>query len=474
MTDELVQTEGVIDLVTQIKALKKDLALLCAQYDESAAEFLSSRDALMSLVQDQGKFQIPEPKPFGSARSAKELENFLWDMEQYFTTALVAEIDKLNITMMYLIGDAKLWWCTRNADDESTGRPKIDTWNKLKKEMRDQFLPSNASWNARDKLKRLRQMGTIHDYIKEFTSLMKNVKDLPSAIDVADSLVDFCSTRSDSNIPSSLKSKKKTENKWKGKKYGHNDKGDMRKAPTNIGNAKNKGKDGNSKGCWICGGPHLAKSCLNHKRVNAMIAINVNQDGGDEVVATLANSLGLSLNHISLLNIVGESSKLFNNHHAALIHFEMKVDGNCMILVVDTRATHTFVDAKVAAKHGLKLKKSPSFVQTVSSKAQAVIAMAYDVQMVIGSWTGKHILMVMPLRDFEVILGIDFLRKFYFVPFPHLDGVMIRDETNPSFIKASYPYGEVKKGKNKGPINSAISVEKGLKRGAETFLAAMI
>ncbi|PHT36847.1 hypothetical protein CQW23_24547 [Capsicum baccatum] len=100
--------------------------------------------------------------------------------------------------------------------------------------------------------------------------------------------------------------------------------------------------------------------------------------------------------------------------------------------------------------------------------------MAYDVQMVIGSWTGKHNLMAMPLGDFEVILGIDFLRKFHFVPFPHLNGVMIEDEANPSFIKASNSYGEVKKGKSKGPIISAISIEKGLKKGAETFLTAMI
>ena len=66
-------------------------------------------------------------------------------MEQYFTTARVPETDKLNITIMYLTGDAKLWWRTRNADDVSAGRTRIDTWDKLMKEMCDQFLHSNAS-----------------------------------------------------------------------------------------------------------------------------------------------------------------------------------------------------------------------------------------------------------------------------------------------------------------------------------------
>ena len=80
---------------------------------------------------ESSKVKIQEPKAFSGARSAKELENFIWDMEQYFTTARVPDADKLNITTMYLTGDAKLWWRTRNADDVSVGLPRIDTWDKL-------------------------------------------------------------------------------------------------------------------------------------------------------------------------------------------------------------------------------------------------------------------------------------------------------------------------------------------------------
>ena len=66
------------------------------------------------------------------------------------------DADKLNITTMYLTSYAKLLWRTRNADDVSAGRSRIDRWDKLIKKMCDQFLPSNASWLARDKLKSLR------------------------------------------------------------------------------------------------------------------------------------------------------------------------------------------------------------------------------------------------------------------------------------------------------------------------------
>ena len=41
------------------------------------------------------------------------------------------------ITSMYLLGDAKLWWRTCVEDDVDAGRRKIDSWEALKKELKD-------------------------------------------------------------------------------------------------------------------------------------------------------------------------------------------------------------------------------------------------------------------------------------------------------------------------------------------------
>ncbi|KAL0358226.1 UNVERIFIED_CONTAM: hypothetical protein Scaly_1508300 [Sesamum calycinum] len=54
------------------------------------------------------KVKVPDPKPFGGARSAKELENFLWDMETYFQVARIPEAEKVSITSIYFTSDAKL------------------------------------------------------------------------------------------------------------------------------------------------------------------------------------------------------------------------------------------------------------------------------------------------------------------------------------------------------------------------------
>ncbi|KAK4385672.1 hypothetical protein Sango_2691200 [Sesamum angolense] len=142
---------------------------------------------------------------------------------------------------MYLIGDVKLWWRTRLSNDASANRDKIETWDVLKNELKDQFLPCNTSWLAKESLQKLNHAGTLRDYVKEFGSLMMDVrdmseedklfnflsglqiwaqtelrcqvvKDLPSAIAAIDRLVDFRVTSS-----SDPEKKKKDSGKEKGK-----------------------------------------------------------------------------------------------------------------------------------------------------------------------------------------------------------------------------------------------------------------
>lgn len=55
--------------------------------------------------------------------------------------------------------------------------------------LHEKFLPSNSSWVARDRLKWLKQVGSIWDYVKEFSSLMLDILN----ISVKDKLHNFIS-----------------------------------------------------------------------------------------------------------------------------------------------------------------------------------------------------------------------------------------------------------------------------------------
>ena len=48
----------------------------------------------------------------------------------------------------------------------------------LKKELKDQFLPTNTAWMAHESLKSLKQSKTVRDYVNEFSSVILDIKDM--------------------------------------------------------------------------------------------------------------------------------------------------------------------------------------------------------------------------------------------------------------------------------------------------------
>ncbi|KAK4359623.1 hypothetical protein RND71_021852 [Anisodus tanguticus] len=194
LTDD---ADSLVDILSQIHGINTELVDLKNANENLQMEVVVLRKAVAStgLSSDNRntKVRILEPKAFNGSKSAKELENFLWDMEQYFSTARVAETDK-------------------------------------------------------------------------------------------------------------HKEKAETMGEWR------NEEGRM---VADVGNSKNKRNPSSDKGCWSCGGPHLARSCPSPGWVNAMTAGDVppeeEERGG--VVTALVNPLGLLLNNqISIVDTVGESS----------------------------------------------------------------------------------------------------------------------------------------------------------------------
>ena len=63
-------------------------------------------------------------------------------------------------------------------DDADAGRGKIDSWEVLKKELKDQFFSNNTAWVVRDFLKKLKHIGTVREYVNTFSSLMLDIKNM--------------------------------------------------------------------------------------------------------------------------------------------------------------------------------------------------------------------------------------------------------------------------------------------------------
>ena len=73
--------------------------------------------------------------------------------------------------------DAKVWW-RKKYDDLQHKRCIIATWDDLKRKIKTQFFPENVTYLARCQLRELKQTGTVREYVKKFSGLMLDIKDM--------------------------------------------------------------------------------------------------------------------------------------------------------------------------------------------------------------------------------------------------------------------------------------------------------
>nr|TKR74271.1 hypothetical protein D5086_0000296720 [Populus alba] len=378
---------------------------------------------------------------------------------------------------MYLSGDVKLWCRNRIKDDLSAGHPKIETWERLKKELKEQFLPNNTSWLARDDLKKLKQDKSPW---AQAELRRQNVKDLSSAIAAADSLVNFKTVTRDGSVavPSRFKTRDKRDERRKTKKFGGGgykpgfDKGKGKQADVQQSRDSNKP----NAGCFICGGPHYARECPKKERLNAILVGDSEQE---EIVTHINPMRVLNCLVAEMQDSVAESSLVETDLAQidvlqqgksgavdTLMYVKIRVNDREIVAMLDSGATNTFVADRLVTQLGLRLSNIQTSMKAVNAKAQRILGMAYGVSVVLDKWQGKQDLFVVTLDDFDVILGLDFLKKAKIALMPHLNGILLANELCPCH-KALMAESR----KEGSSLVSAIAINKALKKGGEVFLA---
>lgn len=444
-----VPSQGIREQIQELReALHREREL-------RESDTLLLRQALRNTsTPESRKLKVPEPQPFQGKRNAKHLENFLFDMEQYFEAAKIADADKVSITSMYLSDDAKLWWRTRVNDTMSSGRPPVETWEDLKKELKDQFLPGNTAWVAREAIRRLKQTGSIREYIKEFTSLMldipsmgeedklfnfitglqpwaqvelrrRGVKDLPAAIAAADALVELRGDKQEEPAKKAHgKDKKYKSDKLKGRvshqsSLEEKDRSEFEKGAGEETSRKDSKKD---RGCFICGKPHLARDCPKKEKLNALMQ---EADSSDEEEPLRA----------APLQLLGALSAEKRSSETGLIYVDVELEGKTVVALVDSGATHSFLSDRIAKQFELQVRYLDTRVKPVNSRSQQVAGIARHVKTKIGAWEGSVNFTIISIDDFDAILGIDFFVKASAVLTPHMKGMLIHDPKQPCFIQ---------------------------------------
>ncbi|KAK3017208.1 hypothetical protein RJ639_007763 [Escallonia herrerae] len=118
---------------------------------------------------------------------AEELDDFIkervthftkwevqWHLERYFEALDIDdEKEKVQTVVMYLNDTAALRWRLRYTD-----RCDIKTWEKFTGELQRQLYPESIENMVMINLRRLRQKGRIHKYVKEYSALMLKIPEM--------------------------------------------------------------------------------------------------------------------------------------------------------------------------------------------------------------------------------------------------------------------------------------------------------
>ncbi|KAA0063712.1 uncharacterized protein E6C27_scaffold329G002350 [Cucumis melo var. makuwa] len=404
------------------------------------------------------RVKISEPKPFCGARDAKALENYIFDLEQYFrATNTVTEEAKVTLATMHLSEDAKLWWRSRFVDMQE-GRCAIDTWDALKRELRSQFFPENP-W-AKTKLYKQR------------------VQDLTSVYAAAERLFDLSNDSQDTRRHPSSSSGGSRNNRPSSPKTTGGDRrfnGDRRSHQSNTGNSwqgpSNQNVSNRPLSCFICKGPHMARECPNKTAFNAfqtsLASDSDNQQNQTEREVDQTEEvdnprMGPLKFLSSLQKKVGETNTPVER---GLMYVHTWISEKpTKSTMVDSGATHNFITEAEAKRLNLRWEKDAGRMKAVNSAALPIIGLVKRTMIRLGGWSGLVNFVVVKMDDFDVVLGMEFLLEHQVIPMPLAKCFVITGPT-PSVVQTDLRQPDGLK------MISAMQLKKGLSRDEPTFMA---
>uniref|UniRef100_A0A803MT59 Ty3 transposon capsid-like protein domain-containing protein n=1 Tax=Chenopodium quinoa TaxID=63459 RepID=A0A803MT59_CHEQI len=474
----------------ELLALKKENELL----KEELTSLKRTTVAGGATIQVGPKVEIPKPPKYHGKRDAREIDNFLWSIERYFEAVhLEEDASKINAVTMYLGDDAILWW-RRREQDIKNGSCSIRTWDQFKEDFKKQFRPHDAAKVSMMKLRELKHSSTIKEYIKQFTTLVleidnlpepaqllyfigglqrwaqqeverRNVQTLAEAIAAAESLVDYRDTRKEGR---SNGSKGKGGGAKPTDRSSTNSNKTVKKDKAKGSSSSSSSSDKpNNRGCYLCGGPHWARDCPGRQKLSAIIASGGESSGDDAQMGSLR-----LFSSVRATPKAEESTKMVQvstlpRPKGSLMFVDTLVNGRASKALVDCGASHNFITEKEAMKLGIKYTKEPGRIKTVNTSPVPILGVAHKVPICLGQWSGTINLTVVHMDDFSLVLGLEFIDTVRPVSFEADGSIMIKRDQGSWSVPVTREEVEAK-------TISAIQVSRGIKKGQETFLAALV
>ncbi|KAE8706830.1 cytochrome P450 78A7-like [Hibiscus syriacus] len=151
-----------------------------------------------------------------------------------------------------------------------------------------------------------------------------------------------------------------------------------------------------------------------------------------------------------------------------LMYIDITVASQKMSALVDTGASELFMSEQIAKRLGLYVEKATGFIKIVNAEEVPIAGVAKGIELTVGGWSGKEAIKVIPLDDFDFVLGLSFLDRINAFPVPVADCLCILDPKQQCIVPVSRgPKIEAK-------MLSAIQFSKGVHKEEPTFVASLV
>ncbi|KAK0593409.1 hypothetical protein LWI29_036238 [Acer saccharum] len=423
--------------------VEHELRAIRAEVDEIRTEWASHRNSpstSLGATTSTNTIQVPKPSTYSGNRKAMEVENFLFGLEQYFEAKGVRDnATRIANAPAFLLESAQLWWRRKHGDPINP----IRTWDDFKRELKKQFSPTNAEKEARGRLRRLKQSGSISDYVKEFTTLTleiedmsdkdqlfffmdglkdwarvelerRNVQDIGTAIAAAESLADYSRPKDRSDNHEEERDKPKDHNR-KEKGRSKSDNGDNRQDQSSGGKPE---KIKPKSPCFICNGPHWVRDCPQRKMLSAMVT---------QLEESKATEGQASMGSIQQIYAIKGQAKPPTLAKKGLMFVKATIRGKQVRAMLDTGATHNFISVDEAKRLGLRITNDEGAIKAANSPVKLIDGTAKGVTVHLGPWSGKLDFSVVPLDDYQMVLGMAFFQQANAFPQPAANTLSILD-----------------------------------------------
>lgn len=172
--------------------------------------------------------------------------------------------------------------------------------------------------------------------------------------------------------------------------------------------------------------------------------------------------------HMGALRFLGAIEKQAKSNEEpqekGLMFVDASINGKvAKSMMIDTGANNNFISEAEAGRLQLKIEKDVGQMKAVNSKALPILGLSRRVPIKLGHWEGKTDLVVVPMDDFDVILGMEFLLEKKAIPIPNAHNLLIMGE-KPCVVptKIMQP--------SEPRLLSALQLKKGVKRQEPTYV----